>query len=1011
MHPIEAERSDGSARLVPGRFGRWFQSWPFAAGMLALAALAIVLAAIPEIFVPDTALGWADAWYYVGFAQRLPDSMRQYSSLYQGERVSWTVPGYLVNQLATPIPANYILKGLYFAATVFFLFGALRQTCRLRTAAFVSALASVYSFVAHSLGANYVDGAANTYFLIAVYAANRAALGAGFVASAFVAGVACVALLLSQVAYVVVLPLFAGYALLMRAQTDRRQTRSFAVAVTSFLIGAITASIAVGAAYRYWSIPGQPLQVSFAIVYGHNPNTLIWPESLRWLRVAYWLLLPAAVVAWILPTVVGSLSRGWKAALRLPPAYWLFLSVSGLWTAVYFVRVPWLMLPFCASFLIHVTFLALGPAVMPLVERVSLQSYWSLLALLFFGAFAGYRFNNPQLAAEAGLVAGVFLILAPVLRATNGLLGTEPAAAVLTCLVLALIAINFATADYTVQIRNAYQYTAMAPIYHEPASESEWPVSRIAAFEGAVNTARVLAPRLAGRHYYFWYDGEDPLGMFFRSVGSMFYVWSTRDLLNERFQGINEDTVTSVMPRVGGRARDLLVLTRSPDVRVPGSPLELQWTEAFSTGGTRYYAHYFVVDVVRASAARVDFEPTRRRIDLASRFPCNLERASATRWYDSAFLAKRSSADLAALSDMFNVESDNAIGCLAAYRKLTESLGAAEKQSPYVRSTASCESELAIAEAYVAEAFDDPLRDETIPKLQAARIAQQERQVEFCQLAVGDIRRAYFEAVYGSNYLPAAVAGVARFGIDFEPTSRRMTLAGRFPCELEQSVAARWYDRGTKTHRTSADLHALESLFTAAQKGPIQCLSAYRTLTERLAAAEHTSPYAPSQASCESELSLADIYVSTVFDDALRQEALAALKIARVAQKEKQIELCRVAMGDIRRVYFNAIYGPTTPPAAALPLRLSAIGVDFEPTPRRIELASRFPCTVERAAATRWWDRGSKWTSADRKALEDLFRGERQDAIACLSAYKHLTQRLGAAEQRSAYLPATATCV
>src|SRR5262249_46135127 len=153
-------------------------------------------------------LGWVDAWYYVGLAQRLPESMRQYSSssLYQVERLAWTVPGYLVNQVAPPLAANYILKGSYFAATVVFLFGALRQICGLRTAAFVSTLASLYSFVAHSLGANYVDGAANTYFLIAIYAVNRAALGEGSGArSAFAAGVACAAVLFAQLALVLVL--------------------------------------------------------------------------------------------------------------------------------------------------------------------------------------------------------------------------------------------------------------------------------------------------------------------------------------------------------------------------------------------------------------------------------------------------------------------------------------------------------------------------------------------------------------------------------------------------------------------------------------------------------------------------------------------------------------------------------------------------------------------------------------------------------------------------------------
>jgi hypothetical protein len=878
--------------------------------MLATASLAIVLAAIPEIFVPDTALGWVDAWYYVGFAQRLPESMRQYSSsLYQGERVAWTLPGYLVNQLASPVPANYILKGLYFAATVFFLFGALRQTCRLRTAAFVSALASLYSFVAHSLGTSYIDGAANTYFLIAVYSANRAALGAGYgLGSAFVSGVACGAVLLSQSAYVVVLPLFVGYALLVRVQTDRRRWGAFAAAVTSFLTGAIAACIAVGAAYRYWSIPGRPLQLSFAMMmYEHQPNTLVWPESLRWILVGYWLLLPSAVVAWILPTVVGALSRGWKAAMRLPPAYWLFLSWSGLWTAVYFAKVPLLMLPFYASSLIPATFLALGPAVMPLVERLSLPSYRRLFALLFFGAFAAYRLNNPQLAAGAALVAGVFLVLATVLRATKGLLGNEPAPAVLTCLVLALITIDFATADYTVQSRNAYKYTAMAPIYHEPAPASQWPVSRIDAFDGAVSAARILAPRLAGRHYYFWYNGEDPLGMFFRSVGSMFYAWSTRDLLNERFQGIDNDTITSVMPRIGGPVRDLLVLTRSPDIRVQGSPLELQWTEAFSTSGTRYYAHYFVVDVLRAAAARVDFQPTTRRIELASRFPCELERPAAARWYDRSIRTVRTSADRYAVEHLFTAAQTGPIECLSAYRKLTERLAAEEHTSPYTPSQASCESELSLADIYMSTVFDDALRREALPALELARAAQREKQIELCRLAMGDIRRAYFEAIYGATNPPAVLRlRLSAFGLDFEPTPRRIGLASRFPCNLERPAAALWYDRES---RTSADRRALEDMFRGEREGPIQCLSTYKRLAHRLGAAGQRSAYLPATATCESELAIAEVYVSDVFDDPLRQATLPALEVARAAQKDQQDEKCKLAVGRIRRAYFEAIYG------------------------------------------------------------------------------------------------------
>ena len=141
--------------------------------------------------------------------------------------------------------------------------------------------------------------------------------------------------------------------------------------MASFLAGAIAVCLLVGGIYIYWGIPGRPLQVSLGMLHGYQPNAFVVPQSLNWLLSAYWLLLPSAVAAWILPTVAGSCRRGWVAALRLPPVYWLFLSVFGLWTFVVLLKAPWLMLPFYASFLIPATFLALGPAAAPLIEDLS----------------------------------------------------------------------------------------------------------------------------------------------------------------------------------------------------------------------------------------------------------------------------------------------------------------------------------------------------------------------------------------------------------------------------------------------------------------------------------------------------------------------------------------------------------------------------------------------------------------------------------------------------------------
>jgi hypothetical protein len=69
----------------------------------------------------------------------------------------------------------------------------------------------------------------------------------------------------------------------------------------------------------------------------------------------------------------------------------------------------------------------------------------------------------------------------------------------------------------------------------------------------------------------------------------------------------------------------------------------------------------------------------------------------------------------------------------------------------YLPPTASCESELAIAEVYVSGVFDDPLRRKTIPTLDAVRVAQLQGRIDECRQGVAEIRRAYFEAIYGSN--------------------------------------------------------------------------------------------------------------------------------------------------------------------------------------------------------------------------------------------------------------------
>ena len=95
-----------------------------------------------------------------------------------------------------------------------------------------------------------------------------------------------------------------------------------------------------------------------------------------------------------------------------------------------------------------------------------------------------------------------------------------------------------------------------------------------------------------------WYDRTEPLGMFFRSVGSLFFMWERGTLLNEGFRALDETAVTTALihgpddPLVP----DILVLTSRTDIVVADRRLRLEWTQRLQAAGIRYYAHYFVTD-------------------------------------------------------------------------------------------------------------------------------------------------------------------------------------------------------------------------------------------------------------------------------------------------------------------------------------------------------------------------------------------------------------------------------
>jgi hypothetical protein len=207
-----------------------------------------------------------------------------------------------------------------------------------------------------------------------------------------------------------------------------------------------------------------------------------------------------------------------------------------------------------------------------------------------------YRVSAPRFTTAAALVAAACILAATLTCFIKTEATSWRTPTILALIVLAVAAIDYATADYDVQLLNGYRHTGMARIYHE-RSTAGWMATRAEAYAGLIEAAKVLTPRLSGRYYQFWYDGDDPMGMYFRSVGSFFFAWSTDKLLDEQFPNLTAGGIERLTLKPHELIRDIVVLTREPVVSLTGLPVgvRLQWTERFTTAGTQYFAHYLAI--------------------------------------------------------------------------------------------------------------------------------------------------------------------------------------------------------------------------------------------------------------------------------------------------------------------------------------------------------------------------------------------------------------------------------
>jgi len=292
-----------------------------------------------------------DPWYYFGyfvnFEQYLPTF---FPIVYHGSRFSWVIPGYLANQLFSPVIANYVFHLSFYYATVISLYLILKYTVGRHVGLFTAVLLGSYFYFLKAIGSNYVDGGGIAYLLLTTLMLTLAVKFAYQYLWLFLAGFFYGALVYTNLFLVSFTPsLMIYYWMLPKRHSILNRWLAFmAGLVTITLLFSLIHYLITKNFFFY-----QP-SINFILNNLNQANPWKAP-SYAWVTTAPWLILPILILLTNMVFLIKSQHHFFSSIFSiyfvLNLSIFVFLEARGL---------PVLQFPYYASYLIPVTFLALG---------------------------------------------------------------------------------------------------------------------------------------------------------------------------------------------------------------------------------------------------------------------------------------------------------------------------------------------------------------------------------------------------------------------------------------------------------------------------------------------------------------------------------------------------------------------------------------------------------------------------------------------------------------------------
>lgn len=536
--PVQEMGSSSSRRPAGFRLPTWLNAYLAAA----IASPFLILLADRNAFF--TRPGDLDPWVYRGYFTHFSEFIGSwFPGTYYGSRLSWIVPGWIVNALFSPLIANYVLHFAVYYLGALSLYYVLNHFYGAQAALVGSIAFTTCPYVWDAVGWDYVDGAGIGYYLCLVALIIRARQRPRWVAGAL-AGMVCSALLYTNIVWVVLIPLPVGIYLLAPSPPATTGTRFRATAafLTSFAAGGLALTLALciinyraGGAFLFYAP-----SISYVLRNASDASGRYQIEGRSWLWQATWLIYPSmALLVSVICCIRRFFQRAGRAVDYASMFHYQLIGAVLIILACEAKGMYFLEYQYYASYLIPFTFLALGCEIFSF--KGCKQPVWAIAAAAIL--FLPWSPAGPRIWTTVSGAGAASILVMVAAGAIIGSLWQGRASAVVAA-AGALCLLNMYLLDRT------GKFTARASA----------PDARRQLYERIAEASRFIDQQRGARRAVFWFDRTDANSYDFDSINSV-YLWRFSQM-GRQFPNLDEELRDRVV-----RASMIVVLSTERDVQ------------------------------------------------------------------------------------------------------------------------------------------------------------------------------------------------------------------------------------------------------------------------------------------------------------------------------------------------------------------------------------------------------------------------------------------------------------